>query len=210
MRVVLGAGLLAVVAPAGGVRSCAGPAAPEPLQVQVSQPLPDGSALGPVAPGAEVRIGCWDGTRGDFADPVSDTVPLAEGLVVTEPCELYAFRRTGGLWSRSEGARVHPGDRDTLVSFALPEVGGVGIGFARDPWREGMAVTAVYPGTPADGALSRGDVIVAVDGVAAGRTRWGFAEQVTGEPGTEVTLTVRSVDGPRREVTLDRAVLRGE
>jgi len=64
-------------------------------------------------------------------------------------------------------------------------------------------ITGVEDGSPADGALEAGDILVAIDGVPITTTEGGdrFANV---EPGQEVTLLVRR-DNVRHEVTLEAA-----
>jgi len=64
-------------------------------------------------------------------------------------------------------------------------------------------ITGVDEGSPADGALEAGDILVAIDGVPI-TTREGGHRFASVEPGQEVTLLVRR-DDRREEVTLEAA-----
>lgn len=80
---------------------------------------------------------------------------------------------------------------------------GVTVSYERE---EGLLVLSVTAGGPAEEAgVAVGDIIVAVDGVSiAGDDRTRGTELITGEPGTQVTLTLLGEDGARRDVTCTR------
>ncbi len=215
MRVVMGTVLLAIAAPAGGVRSCAwqpcggAHVADEALSVRAVVRTSDG-AIGEVRYGAVLedglRVGCWaDGDVADL-DPVADTREWTASFPVAEDCTLVGFRRVGALWTQSEPVRVRPGDVRAELVFDDP-VGGVGVAFRRDPWRGEVVVTGVQPGTPADGHLQAGDRILDVDGQPIRAGRWGFVDAVTGEPGTPVSLRVLHRTGDAEVVRLERAII---
>ena len=84
----------------------------------------------------------------------------------------------------------------------------VGIGVEVDTTPEGLPlVVGVFRGSPADEAgLKAGDVIVGVDGTTTvGEDLDSVIDRVRGEAGTPVVLTVRSGDGPDRDVRIVRA-----
>ncbi len=84
----------------------------------------------------------------------------------------------------------------------------VGIGVEVDTTPEGLPlVVGVFRGSPADEAgLKAGDVIVGVDGTTTvGEDLESVIDRVRGEAGTPVVLTIRSGDGPDREVRIVRA-----
>lgn len=87
---------------------------------------------------------------------------------------------------------------------------GIGVTVSYDHPR-GLALTAVYPGTPAEKAgLKVGEVITAVDGAsAAGEAQQTAVDAIKGEAGSEVTLTVLDAGGGTREVTVTRAAVEG-
>ncbi len=77
----------------------------------------------------------------------------------------------------------------------------VGIGIERIVVADGLLITLVVPGSPADAAgLQRRDMIVAVDGAPVDADGSG----ISGPPGTAVRLTVRAPDGDEREVVVER------
>jgi C-terminal peptidase prc len=68
----------------------------------------------------------------------------------------------------------------------------------------------VFPGNPGyEAGLRPGERILAVDGVTWAQFSgvWELILAITGEAGTEVLLTVRSLDGSEREVTVTRATV---
>ncbi len=86
---------------------------------------------------------------------------------------------------------------------------GVGVTVNTAEREEGLLVTAVTEGGPAQSAgVVAGDVITAVDGVSiAGDMRQEGTELVAGEAGTQVELTLLGEDGTIRTVTCTRASL---
>ena len=72
---------------------------------------------------------------------------------------------------------------------------------------EGLLITELYENAPAQNAgLRLGEVITAVDGVSlADKTLEEATALVGGEEGTALTLTVRGLDGKKRQVELERA-----
>ena len=86
----------------------------------------------------------------------------------------------------------------------------VGIGITVDTTREeGLLVQSVTKNGPADKAgIVPGEIIIAVEGQSiAGDAREGAAEQIAGEEGTQVTLTLLGEDGSTRDVACTRATL---
>ena len=77
--------------------------------------------------------------------------------------------------------------------------------------QEGDLIVIVAPieGSPAEAAgIEAGDIILAVDGVPTdGKTSAEVAQEIRGEPGTDVTITVRHLD---QEEEVDITVTRGE
>lgn len=87
----------------------------------------------------------------------------------------------------------------------------VGVGITVNYEREeGLLVLSVTEGGPAQEAgVKAGDIIVAVDGQSvAGEARYGGADLVAGEAGTQVELTLLGEDGAERTVMCTRATLR--
>ena len=83
-----------------------------------------------------------------------------------------------------------------------------GVGLSIKEVREGLEVTTVFPGSPAEGAgIDVGDVIVAADGKDLGGLPAEVATaKIKGRVGTEVELRVNPVDGGRtKEIPVERA-----
>ena len=83
---------------------------------------------------------------------------------------------------------------------------GVTVNYERE---EGLFVQGVAIDSPAEEAgIVIGDIIIAVDGVSiAGADRTTATEMITGESGTEVTLTLLESDGSTRDVICTRRLL---
>lgn len=121
-------------------------------------------------------------------------------------CELRA-RWMDGLLSRSS-------DPVVLSAFDVPPsirlvvdtapVAGLGIGIF--PTLEGIRVTTVHPGSPAERAgLEPGDVVVEVDGVStAGMELEDFVRIGTGREGTVAKVDVLTEDGERLAFSIRR------
>jgi carboxyl-terminal processing protease len=77
------------------------------------------------------------------------------------------------------------------------------------PEPEGMRVTIVHEGTPAETAgLLPGDLILSVDGVPTqGMDLDTFLQHGLGEEGTDVELEVRDAEGHTELVVVRRAIL---
>lgn len=82
---------------------------------------------------------------------------------------------------------------------------GVGLGVSGVP--QGLRVSEAFPGSPARAAgIKRGDLVVAVNGRSlAGVDSTVATGLIKGEPGTSVTLTVKSKGSKPRQVELKRA-----
>ncbi len=98
-------------------------------------------------------------------------------------------------------------EEDNLISGNTHYVG-VGILSRHEPDR--VAITYVFPGSPAEKAgLKRRDVITAVNGAPFSDTAK-EGSSIRGPEGSSVTLTVRSPEQPPRDVTLVRAPISGD
>ena len=103
---------------------------------------------------------------------------------------------------------LNPGEADEYEAAIRGEY--VGIGIRLDIADDLPVVAEAIPGAPAAGAgIRSGDVILGVDNVGTlGLDREAVSDLLRGEPGTEVTLTLRrATDGQRYRVTLVRATL---
>lgn len=143
----------------------------------------------------------WEATRAEFAPRVA---------AAADPETFYSvmrelIRRLGDDHSRFES----PQEVAEQQAEFRGDLRYGGIGAQIRTVEDGGLVTALAPGGPAEraGVLHR-DVILAVDGIAftdsAAFGPDGPIGAVRGEPGTPVTLTVRSGDGPPREVVVIR------
>jgi carboxyl-terminal processing protease len=85
-----------------------------------------------------------------------------------------------------------------------------GVGLTVQEVPRGLSVTRVFPATPAERhGLRVGDVIVAVDGKSIkGVSSDVSTARIKGPVGTEVELRIDPVEGPPRDVTLERADVR--
>ncbi len=112
-------------------------------------------------------------------------------------CLIRAWAADGLLSRPSEPLYFDPFDPPVSATLRVDagEIGGVGLGLRGSG--DGLHISMVAPGTPAEAAgLQIGDVIVAVDGApAAGWSVVRGIEAITGEPGTRVRLRVEGVDG---------------
>lgn len=113
-----------------------------------------------------------------------------------------------GLGDRWSYYRDEEGYQAILERRANNYVGvGITVGYERE---EGLYIQSVTEGGPAAQAgVLPGDIITAVDGQSiAGDARQGGADLITGEPGTQVELTLLGEDGSTRTVVCTRATLR--
>jgi carboxyl-terminal processing protease len=98
---------------------------------------------------------------------------------------------------------LDPSDYNNFQTQSNPHVAGVGIDVF--PVAQGLRVVAVFPGTPAARAgLKAGDLVVAVGSKSLAGKGTNATNLITGQQGTDVTLTVVS-SGKRRTVTIRRA-----
>lgn len=122
-------------------------------------------------------------------------------------CSLRAFRQDGYFMARSEPKplRVRDGD-DLIVDLDLPRTPRGGVGMRVDMHDEGIGVFSVVPGSPAEQAgVQSGDIVIAVNGgPAVDLSLEEFIEQVTGDAGTTVELTVVGASGEERQLKLLR------
>ncbi|NLU31809.1 MAG: S41 family peptidase [Clostridiaceae bacterium] len=96
------------------------------------------------------------------------------------------------------------GESQRLTESLEGSFSGIGIAIERCP--EGVRITKVYDGSPAEGAgLWEGDIILAVNGVSTyGKDADVVASEIRGEEGTTVTLTIQ-----RQSSRMDVAIKRG-
>lgn len=127
----------------------------------------------------------------------------AENANLVVSAEGYVELNAGGV----DGRRSRDQQIELELSPLRPGVAGevVGIGVAVAGAADGVAVRVIYPGSPAEGVLQVGDIIVAVDGERlAGRGLRDSMGAIRGEAGTTIRLVVKKADGSERDVTLER------
>lgn len=110
----------------------------------------------------------------------------------------------GDRWSYYRSAE----DYEALKATRANNYVGVGVTVTYER-EEGLYVQSVTAGGPAEKAgVVPGDIITAVDGQSiAGDARESGAGLITGEAGTQVTLTLLRADGSTEDVTCTRATL---
>lgn len=200
------------------------------LQTRTASHPPESQAVGFVAPDLEspppefatllVDVVDAEGRPADDAWAIAvscpgfDGGPAGEYDVESGPCALRAERRDGLLVAHGPVETVVVGGPDpAYVQLELPARRSGGIGIRFEAVDEGMRVLSVVEGTPAERiGLLPGDLIVAVSGTpVAGMPLERFVEEVTGEEGTAVDLTVAGSDSglAANTVRVTRAFLEG-
>ncbi|MBW3592655.1 MAG: S41 family peptidase [Actinobacteria bacterium] len=80
-----------------------------------------------------------------------------------------------------------------------------GVGLSVEPSKRGLLVRSAFRGPAREAGISRGDVIVAVDGRRVGNLAFDRALTLfQGETGTKIRLTIRRERGAERQVTVVR------
>lgn len=124
-------------------------------------------------------------------------------LVGLRPGELQVW--TGdGRGSDEEAVTIVAGEVARVELVIEARARGV-LGVMLDANPAGLRVREVLPGSPAEGRLAEGELVVAVDGASlGGRKEREALRLLQGPPGQPVTLAVEGAGGERREVTLTR------
>jgi len=143
----------------------------------------------------------------DYGDYLNSAVEFMQDMYYLDMDEEEALKAAlkgifGGLdpyssfYDREESQR--------LTESLEGSFSGIGIAIERCP--EGVRITKVYNGSPAEGAgLWEGDIILAVNGVSTyGKDADVVASEIRGEEGTTVTLTIQ-----RQSSRMDVAIKRG-
>lgn len=153
--------------------------------------------------GAEVTGCAIDGPSGEDGSFVG-TIPLF--AIGASGCELRARFEDGLLARYGAAVRVGPFDAQTVIELVVDDRPVAGLGVAIDATPEGVVVSHVHPGTPADRAgLMDGDLIAKIDGTSTrGMSIWDFIGLGTGTEGTTARLDVVGEDGQTEQVTLRR------
>jgi carboxyl-terminal processing protease len=104
---------------------------------------------------------------------------------------------------------LSPPEYAELTDQTSGEVSGIGIYLQKDSDSGDVLITEVVVGSPAEqAALQVGDAIVLVDGQSTSRlTLEGVSQQLRGEEGSQVTLTISRNGGNPRSVVVTRARL---
>ena len=141
--------------------------------------------------GSVVRVECDDGFQAVV--PVLFSGRLGRVPKLNGRCRMQAMRKDGDLWTRSEWSDVRYNDAGLPeASLELPARRTGAVGVSIEEHSEGVQVTEVKQGTPADGlGLEEGDVIVEVNGRKVSEmSEEEFQRAVRGPSGTAVELTV--------------------
>ena len=139
----------------------------------------------------------------DLRDENQKTVKIPEEVFVSEFAE-GAFAKldlfTNVIW---------PYDLQDLEKTTEGEFGGVGIRIEPDDEKNIVVVTPL-PDTPASRAgVKPGDIITRINGKSAkGLSTDSAVKIITGFPGTDVTLTMRSINGAVKDYTLKRELIK--
>jgi len=163
--------------------------------------------IGLVGEGQTYLRGCGRGAATFVRSDGSFALTLPLGR-----CELMACRKWGMLEACGDGVIIDVAKGDAVDNVVLdaPEHAPAGIGIGLRAADQGIGVSFVRPGTPAEAAgLQPGDVIISVDGQATVDMdvqefiRWG-----TGPEGTRVGLEVVDIDGQMHDVKITREHIR--
>jgi carboxyl-terminal processing protease len=139
----------------------------------------------------------------DLRDVNQKTVQIPEEVFVSEFAE-GAFAKldlfTNVIW---------PYDLQDLEKTTEGEFGGVGIRIEPDD-SNNIVVVMPLPDTPASRAgVKPGDIITRINGKSAkGLSTDGAVKIITGFPGTNVTLTMRSINGTVKDYVLKREMIK--
>jgi len=167
-----------------------------------------------------VSLFCWQATHG--AKPKDEMLELY-GLFVdaVEQVESHYVRpvdRRELLESALKGmlqnldphsSFINTSDWKQFKKQIEGRFGGIGIQVGMDQELSRLKVIAPMVGTPAyNGGVMPGDVIMEIDGASTeGMTPDKAVEVLTGQPGTEVTLTVLHEDEKTEKIKLHRAII---
>jgi hypothetical protein len=178
----------------------------EPLPLPKNRPVRGRVAGAEALPEGVVSLeGC--GTT------LADTVD-ADGafylFVTPEGCRLRAWRQHGALRVPGPWVAVNPRAFEELdVQLAVPTWEPAGMGIQIRPETEGMRVTRVLDGSPAEQAgVGTGDLLLSIDGVAtSGMDLDTFLQYGLGPEGSEVELEIETPDGEVDLVAVRRTLI---
>lgn len=161
----------------------------EPAEVTVRVVDPRGQ-------GGRMRPRC-DHVVAEAPEAVSDTTTVWRFTAREGPCSVQGMRKDGALpaWSEEVNLDLVSGQAyDVVLELPSERTGGLGVAF--EPVPEGMQVTSVHAGTPAEAlGLEPGDVIVEVDGLpTSALSAVEFQQVLAGPEGTAVRFLVARGD----------------
>jgi hypothetical protein len=129
---------------------------------------------------------------------------------IGEGCRLRAWRTHGSLRVPGPWVAVTPvSGTEVEVRLSVPTWQPAGMGIQIRPDAEGMRVTRVLSGSPAEAAgVLEGDLLLSIDGVSTvGMDLDTFLQYGLGPEGSEVELEVASGDGEAEILPVRRALL---
>jgi hypothetical protein len=129
---------------------------------------------------------------------------------IGEGCRLRAWRTHGALRVPGPWAAVSPvSGSEVEVRLSVPTWQPAGMGIQIRPDEDGMRVTRVLAGSPAEAAgVLEGDLVLSIDGVStAGMDLDTFLQYGLGPDGSEVELEVASGDGEAEILPVRRALI---
>lgn len=150
------------------------------------------------------QVGVGDVVISVDGTPVGGDVKLAKQLFLGEDNSgvTLALRRGGTV------KNVHLLRGKTIENRAMKEGETCGIGISMNPVRDGLVISKISSGSPAQlsGELQTMDVIVNIGGVdVQGKSPADAAQLIVGPVGTRVALTIVRGRGSRRQVDIIRA-----
>ncbi len=161
----------------------------EPAEVTVHVVDPRGQ-------GGRMRPRCTNVVP-DAPEKVSETTTIWRFTARAGPCSVQGMRKDGALpaWTDEVNLDLVSGESyDVVLELPAERTGGLGVAF--EPVEQGMLVTSVHAGTPAEAlGLEPGDVIVEVDGLpTAALSGVEFQQVLAGPEGTAVQFLVARGD----------------
>lgn len=141
----------------------------------------------------------WQAVRQDLLGREYSSQDAAYGALRS------ALRRLNDPYTRF----LSPAEYADLTDQTSGEVSGIGVRLERNNQSGAVLVTGVAPGSPAEqSGILTGDRILLVDGQSTERlTAEGVLQQLRGDEGSQVTLTVSRGGGAARTVILTRTLM---
>ena len=147
--------------------------------------------------GGRMRPRC-NNVAAEPPERVSETTTLWRFTANPGACAVQGMRKDGSLpaWTEEVNLDLVAGQSyDVVLELPAERTGGLGVSF--EPVSDGMRVTRVIEGTPAEGlGLQVGDVIIEVDGLPTpALSGVEFQQVLAGPEGTAVRFLVDHGDG---------------